>query len=194
MSAADTRSTRTRILDRALTLFVARGYDGVGIQEVVEAAGVTKPTLYHHFGSKAGLLAALFDERLEALHDALAEATHYAHDLAATLDAVARVYFTFASEHPDLYRMHLAMWFAPLESEARQSVARSHERQYTLVEQLFRDAAHDHGNMKGRHRAYAATFLGMVNNYAALALNGYTRLDDALRRRAVHQFMHGIFS
>jgi TetR/AcrR family transcriptional regulator len=48
--------------------------------------------------------------------------------------------------------------------------------------------------MKGRHRAYAATFLGMVNTYISLALNGYAKLDDDLVRKAVHQFMHGIFS
>jgi len=55
-------------------------------------------------------------------------------------------------------------------------------------------AAKDHGNMRGRQRAYAATFLGMLNTYIALVLNGYAKLDDDLVRKAVHQFMHGIFS
>src|SRR5215211_7966667 len=53
---------RALILDRALGLFAARGYDAVGVQEIVEAAGVTKPTLYHYFGSKRGLLEALVAE------------------------------------------------------------------------------------------------------------------------------------
>jgi hypothetical protein len=52
----------------------------------------------------------------------------------------------------------------------------------------------DHGNMKGRQRAYAATFLGLINTYAALGLNGYAELDQALVNNAIHQFMHGIFS
>jgi TetR/AcrR family transcriptional regulator len=38
---------REILLDRALTLFSTRGYDAVGIQEIVDSAGVTKPTLYH---------------------------------------------------------------------------------------------------------------------------------------------------
>ncbi|MBI5543360.1 MAG: TetR/AcrR family transcriptional regulator [Deltaproteobacteria bacterium] len=186
--------TRSRILDRALALFVARGYDGVGIQEIVDAAKVTKPTLYHYFGSKAGLLSALFDERLEELHERLAVAARYERHLPTTLEAIAQVFFSFATEHPDLYRMHLAMWFAPAESEARKAIARAHERQFSLLENLFIQATPDYGNMRGRHRAYAATFLGMVNSYVALALNGHTRLDDALRRQAIHQFVHGIFS
>ena len=50
---------RAELIDRALELFAAYGYDGVGVQNVCEAAGVTKPTLYHYFQSKRGLLEAL---------------------------------------------------------------------------------------------------------------------------------------
>jgi AcrR family transcriptional regulator len=56
---------RQRLLDCALELFSLRGYDAVGVREVVEAAGVTKPTLYHYFDSKRGLLEALLQRRLE---------------------------------------------------------------------------------------------------------------------------------
>lgn len=48
--------------------------------------------------------------------------------------------------------------------------------------------------MKGRHRLYAASFLGTINNCIALALNGFLTLDNALLERAVHQFEHGIYS
>ena len=48
--------------------------------------------------------------------------------------------------------------------------------------------------MRGRHKAYAATFLGMINTYIGLWLNGYATLDDQLVYQAVHQFQHGIYS
>jgi TetR/AcrR family transcriptional regulator len=48
--------------------------------------------------------------------------------------------------------------------------------------------------MKGRQRAYAASFLGMINTYVTQALNGYGQFDDQLVNSTVHQFMHGIFS
>jgi TetR/AcrR family transcriptional regulator len=51
--------TRDRIIGTALDLFSRRGYEGTGIQEIVDGAGVTKPSLYYHFGSKQGLLEAL---------------------------------------------------------------------------------------------------------------------------------------
>lgn len=43
---------KEKILQCALELFYARGYDAVGVQEIAETAGVTKPTLYYYFGSK----------------------------------------------------------------------------------------------------------------------------------------------
>src|SRR3954470_18857643 len=43
----------------AARLFAARGYDATPVRAIVEAAGVTKPTLYYHFGSKEGLAQAL---------------------------------------------------------------------------------------------------------------------------------------
>ena len=53
---------RERILRCALELFSSRGYDAVGVQEIVSTVGITKPTLYHYFGSKEGLLKALLLE------------------------------------------------------------------------------------------------------------------------------------
>ncbi len=186
--------TRDDLLSCALRLFVAYGYDGVGVQQIVEAAGVTKPTLYHHFGSKLGLLEALLSERLELLETELRRTGDYQHDLPKTLDEVTIATFAFARANPDLYRLHLSLWFAPQQSEAYRVVVRFHERHFAIIEKLFLKAAQDHGNMKGRHRAYAASFLGMLNNAVSLGLNAYTALNEVLARQAVHQFMHGIFS
>jgi TetR/AcrR family transcriptional regulator len=131
---------------------------------------------------------------LEELHDSLMRAAVYRHDLPQTLNEVALAVFAFAKAHPEPYRLHLSLWFAPVESGAYQAVIQFHQKQFAVMEKVFREASGDHGNMKGRHRAYAATFLGMLNNYVSLALNGYTKLDAPLVYQSVHQFMHGIFS
>ncbi|HVN54352.1 MAG TPA: TetR/AcrR family transcriptional regulator [Anaerolineaceae bacterium] len=187
-------NNREKILAFALDLFAARGYDAVGIQEVAEAAGVTKPTLYHYFGSKRGLLDSLLAERFDRLNQVLREAADNQRDLPQTLDNIAAAIFQFASDNPDWYRMELSMWFAPPDSEPFQAVSRLNREQHQIIEDMFAQAAFQHGNMKGRQRAYAATFQGMLNTYIGMALNGYVRLDEALRRQAVHQFMHGIYS
>ncbi|HYY30714.1 MAG TPA: TetR/AcrR family transcriptional regulator, partial [Chthoniobacterales bacterium] len=63
-----------RLLDTALDLFSRRGYEGTGVQEIVATAGVTKPTLYHYFGSKIGVLNALLDRDGKQLLAQLQEA------------------------------------------------------------------------------------------------------------------------
>jgi len=185
---------RSNILASALHLFASRGYDGVGVQEIVAAAGVTKPTLYHYFGSKQGLLEALLAEYFDPFFVSLEEAAAYRHDLPLTLNLLTDTYIRFANRQRLYYRMVLAMWFAPVESPAFKAVSRQNHTQQQLLEGVFMQASRDHGNMKGRQRAYAATFLGMIHTYIGLALSNYVSLDDELTYRAVHQFMHGIFS
>ncbi len=53
------KTTRDRILDAALHLFLEVGFDRANLDKIAAKAGVTKPTIYSHFGSKIGLLQAL---------------------------------------------------------------------------------------------------------------------------------------
>jgi AcrR family transcriptional regulator len=185
---------RAGILSNALQLFAARGYDAVSVQEIVDATGIAKPTLYHFFGSKEGVLTALLTEHFSEQYDLVKRATDYQGDLPLTLNRLASVYFQYASDHRQFYRLQLSLWFAPSGSTAFKAVARLHEKQHQLIENVFAQAVADHGNMRGRQRAYAATFLGMINTYIGLVLNGYADFSDELTYQAVHQFMHGIFS
>jgi AcrR family transcriptional regulator len=65
MSALHSGGTRMaavprRLLAEATRLFAERGYDRTSVQEIVEAAGVTKGALYHYFGSKDDLLQEIY--------------------------------------------------------------------------------------------------------------------------------------
>lgn len=53
--------TRQRILDKALELFSAKGYDAVGVAEIAKAVGIKAPSLYNHFASKQAIFDALVE-------------------------------------------------------------------------------------------------------------------------------------
>ncbi|HEX2623367.1 MAG TPA: TetR/AcrR family transcriptional regulator [Phototrophicaceae bacterium] len=186
---------RTKLLQVGMTLFATHGYDGVGVQQIVEAVGVTKPTLYHYFESKHGLLKAIIDHHADDLLMQIRQAAKYDRNITSTIKTVMTAYFDYAVAHPVFYRMVLAMWFAPSSSEYYLDVADLQQRQFVMIEYLFQRAADDHGNMKGRHRQYAVTFKGMIDTYIGLSLQGYISLDNPqLVHQLAHQFMHGIFS
>lgn len=185
---------RTRLLDGALQLFVSRGYDAVGVQEIVEASGVTKPTLYHYFGKKLGVLAALAEGRGAAIFEDIRQAAAYQGDLPLTLNRVVRAHFRAATRDPAYFRLRLSLWLAPSDSEAGRIIGDQLAREDALVLGLFEAAERDHGNMRGRARQYATALDGAILTHIATSLRTGAPLDDELAFRVVHQYMHGIYS
>jgi AcrR family transcriptional regulator len=59
--AERSQSTRAALIAAARPLFAARGYAGVGTEEIVRAAGLTRGALYHQFGGKRGLFEAVYE-------------------------------------------------------------------------------------------------------------------------------------
>lgn len=82
---------RLQLLETAAGIVRARGTDALTLAHLAEEAGVTKPIAYGHFGSRAGLLIALyrhFDARqVEAVTVALAEQARTLEDAVAILSA-----------------------------------------------------------------------------------------------------------
>jgi len=72
-ATAEAASTRERILDVALDLFIEKGFDGTSLREIAERLGVTKAALYYHFASKDDILMALHMRLHEFGKDALAQ-------------------------------------------------------------------------------------------------------------------------
>lgn len=60
--AERTAATRGRLLAAGRELFAVQGYAAVSTQAIVDGAGVTRGALYHQFGDKAGLFAAVYEE------------------------------------------------------------------------------------------------------------------------------------
>lgn len=96
-STIDPERTRAEILSAATPLLYERGLDGVGVAELCTRLGVSKETLYRHFGTKDGLIQAVLEARSRRVATWLARAVATAGDdprdqLAAVFDVLQQWY------------------------------------------------------------------------------------------------------
>jgi TetR/AcrR family transcriptional regulator len=64
-------AARDRLLGAALQLFARKGFESASVRELAEAAKVTRPTLYYHFGSKEGLYLELVERLCATVEDSI---------------------------------------------------------------------------------------------------------------------------
>jgi len=187
---------REKILDQAMELFYARGYDAVGVQEIAEKSGVTKPTLYYYFGSKYGLLETLLKDRLSVFHASLREASAYdGVHVPDTLYRMASCLIDMGNTHRKMYMLMMALFYSAKENEAYQAVRPYVAELHEIVVRFFYEATPMLGNIRGRQEQFAIGFLGIMNNYILLMCENTKEgavITDEQKKSLVDQFMYGI--
>src|SRR4051794_29162592 len=98
---------RDRILDAAVEAFAERGYHATSVGEIAAAAGITKPVLYDHFGSKQELFVELMETARDELTRRSAEAMAAEAPLEERLRTAFDAFFAFVEERPAAARVLL---------------------------------------------------------------------------------------
>lgn len=146
--------------------------------------------MYHHFGSKEGLLAELLDARMTGFLDTLAAAP-LSEDLELDLRACAVSVFTFARNEAEFYRFFLGLMFAPVDSQAYALAVVYARKQHKAIEALFERRSNPKNCGSLPSALLGATFQGLLHNYITLYLQGYIDLTPFKAAMAVKQFVHG---
>ncbi|KAA9155261.1 TetR/AcrR family transcriptional regulator [Amycolatopsis acidicola] len=120
----DPRKQRTidALLHAAEEIFASRGVDEVTVEEIAGRAGVAVGSIYNHFGSKAGLHAAVVENALGADRDHMDRAYTADRTPAVQLYAAAEEYLEFYLKYPEYFRM-LAFPNSPGQYAAGQDLA-----------------------------------------------------------------------
>jgi len=160
----------------AETVFAERGIAATSMEEIAERAGVTKPILYTHFGSKDGLLAAVIARAGTDLGAAVEGAVAGA---AGPEDAFARgllAYFTFMDQHR-------AAWLALLtetttNSAAAEALEGIREDRARFIAALI--GAEVPGSDDVTAMTYAQVVIGACERLATAPQRGAASAPDAL--------------
>jgi AcrR family transcriptional regulator len=125
--AAESLSSRDKILDVAEALFARRGFSGVGMREVSEAVGLGKSSLFHHFHTKTQLYFEVLDRVLSRIQERLAPVLSSAGSPLERVDRGVDALIDALAEHPTTARLLLRSLFEdddfPTEAQEAEQVA-----------------------------------------------------------------------
>ncbi|MEK9968773.1 MAG: TetR/AcrR family transcriptional regulator [Ferrovibrio sp.] len=102
--ALSERGTRQRALVAALALFDVQGVEATTIDQVRDAADVSVGSLYHHFGSREGLVIALYQDLLERYRAAMAAELARHSGVRALLDEFVKTHIAWSMLNPTAAR------------------------------------------------------------------------------------------
>ncbi len=139
--AKDAESTRRRILSVALTLFRERGFAGTTMRRIAEEAGLSLGAAYHHFDSKQAIVAAFYQQQLEAHEEAARAGLPQARDLRDRLGIVTHTALDVRGLDRKLLRELAPLVVGPDESLSAFSAATAELRRRSI--QLYREALED---------------------------------------------------
>ncbi|MHB8681251.1 MAG: TetR/AcrR family transcriptional regulator [Acidimicrobiales bacterium] len=96
---------RQQLLDVALGLFANRGFKATTMDDIAEAAGVTKPLLYQHFASKRALYLELVDGVAQSMLEAIGKAVAEAEGPRQQVEGGFAAYFRLVATHADAFSL-----------------------------------------------------------------------------------------
>jgi TetR/AcrR family transcriptional regulator len=186
--------TRRQLLQAALKSFADRGYAATSVQEIVDAAHVSKPALYYYFKDKAGLFAALVDQAHDERYRLMQEAAEKGKTLAAKLEEIAAAIFDFSVRNRDLMRLAFATAFAASGESPDQTHCREKgQRAFDFIRRLI-EAGQSTGELE---RAFSVDELamgiyGQFNSHIMVRLLvPECPLDRRTARQIVRLFLDG---
>jgi AcrR family transcriptional regulator len=101
------QATRRHIIEAATRLFAEAGYETVSIETILQACGISRGALYHHFAGKEAVFTAVLEAVEERIAARLVSAASGAADPVAALRAGCAAWLDLADEDPVVRRVVL---------------------------------------------------------------------------------------
>jgi AcrR family transcriptional regulator len=186
--------TRQEILQAALKRFAHNGYSAASVQQIVDDARVSKPSLYYYFKDKAELFQALVDEAHDERYRLIQAAAEGSADLKTQLVEILAALFDYQQNNRELMRIAFATAFAaPGEVPEGLRYSDKCERNFEFIHSLMKKGlAAGILDKRFDSRELAYGFYGQLNAYlVSQLLMPDCRLDRRTAGRIVELFLAG---
>ncbi|HET9500980.1 MAG TPA: TetR/AcrR family transcriptional regulator [Marmoricola sp.] len=151
------RARRTQLLGAALEVFVTQGYHAAAMDDIAEAAGVSKPVLYQHFPGKLDLYLALLDQAADTIIESTERALGSTEDNKQRVTAAMQAFYEYVAGEQRAFRL---IFESDLTNEpaVRQRIDRVTSECSRLIAEVIRD---DTGLPDEASRLLAVSLVGM---------------------------------
>jgi AcrR family transcriptional regulator len=187
-TAAGVIETPELILRHAERLFMQRGYAAVSVGDLAEAVGVTKPTLYYHFGDKEGLYAAMLVDLLTRVGVHVRRVASFRAPVRERLEALAHGYFRNADATMEPMLRDTEQLIGP-ERAALVWTAYEQEMLAPLME-LMRGGMETGEISRGDERSLARAFCSLLD---AFSTPGGHKMNPAASHKAAARAVTSLF-
>jgi AcrR family transcriptional regulator len=183
---------RERILIEATGLFARQGYSGTSVREIVEAAGVTKPTLYYYFGNKEGLFKALVQVQLSTGLDGLQVLLDAPGTVLERLNAMVRVRVQLVEQQPELVRFMAEVMMNGHKAVPQIDCSEYFANETRLLSELFSQGIASGELIDMDPAEMALGFMGLFHFRFAAAISGGPPLTDQTVSMLLQLFASGV--
>ncbi len=184
---------RQDVLDAALQLFSAKGFAATPVREIVEKAGVTKPALYYHFGSKEGLLRAIVEGGFTEYEQRVRTAVDGADDARDAMVRLVQAAFEATVERPELAAFMYLVIFGSESDSAGVDVSEITRRNRALVMRVIDTAVREGVVAQSSAERAGLLLSGLLNIHVMAYLKGQLpELNGEIAAEAVELYLSGV--
>ena len=131
--------SRQHILDEALGLFAQKGYAAATVREIVDAAGITAPSLYYYFGNKEGLYMELMQTHCALIDSALELHLHTSESARHRLKDLVDKIFLHVIDDKDFFRLMFTIYYGPSQGAPYCDFISYHVKFHAAIKQIIEE-------------------------------------------------------
>ena len=178
-----------QLLEVAEAVFSERGVQATSMEEIADRAGVTKPVLYDHYGSKDRLVAAVVERAGTVLGSAVLDAVNGADSPESALVEGLRAYFAFIEERRAGLRSLLTEGVTP-GSDAALALEQVRTQQADMIAALLSEQVANPNPLQAQ--LYAQIVVGATERLATRPESGPSPSVDVLTQHVMDVIWSGL--